>query len=74
MLLRARDPETGQRLSEAEVRANILTFIAAGHETTANCLTWSLYLLSQSPQWCERLWQPKPTARSPAAPTASPTA
>ncbi len=55
LLLRARDPETGARLSEAEVRANVLTFIAAGHETTANCLTWSLYLLSQSPQWCERL-------------------
>ena len=33
-----------QGLSEAEVRANVLTFIAAGHETTANCLTWSLYL------------------------------
>ncbi len=55
LLLRARDPETGARLSESEVRANILTFIAAGHETTANCLTWSLYLLSQSPHWCDRL-------------------
>lgn len=55
LLLRARDPDTGQRLSESEVRANVLTFIAAGHETTANSLTWSLYLLSQSPSWCERL-------------------
>ncbi|HZD89893.1 MAG TPA: cytochrome P450 [Pseudolabrys sp.] len=55
LLLRARDPESGARLSEAEVRANILTFIAAGHETTANCLAWSLFLLSQSPDWCERL-------------------
>jgi cytochrome P450 len=55
LLLRARDPETGARLRESEVRANILTFIAAGHETTANCLAWSLYLLSQSPLWCERL-------------------
>jgi cytochrome P450 len=32
-----------------EVRANIVTFIGAGHETTANALTWSLYLLSQAP-------------------------
>ncbi len=55
LLLRAKDPESGARLSESEVRANILTFIAAGHETTANCLAWSLYLLSQSPQWAERL-------------------
>jgi len=55
LLLDARDPETGEGLSEAEVRANVLTFISAGHETTANCLTWSLYLLSQAPEWCERV-------------------
>lgn len=55
LLLDARDPETGEGLSEAEVRANVLTFIAAGHETTANCLTWSLYLLSQAPDWRKRV-------------------
>jgi cytochrome P450 len=55
LLLEARDPETGESLSEVEVRANILTFIAAGHETTANCIAWSLYLLSQSPEWRERV-------------------
>jgi cytochrome P450 len=42
-------------MSEAEVRANIITFIAAGHETTANAISWSLFLLSQSPLWQERL-------------------
>jgi len=51
LLLTTSDPQTGAGLSEAEVRANVLTFIAAGHETTANCLTWSLYLLSQSEEW-----------------------
>jgi cytochrome P450 len=55
LLLEARDAETGEGLSEAEVRANVLTFISAGHETTANCLTWSLYLLSQAPEWRERV-------------------
>jgi cytochrome P450 len=55
LLLNASDPETGEGLSEVEIKANILTFIAAGHETTANCITWSLYLLSQSPQWRERV-------------------
>ncbi len=49
LLLEAADPETGAGLSELEVRANIVTFIAAGHETTSNALTWSLYLLSQDP-------------------------
>jgi cytochrome P450 len=50
-LLRAADPETGRGLSEEDVRANIVTFIGAGHETTANALTWTLYLLSQAPEW-----------------------
>lgn len=51
LLLDARDPQTGLGLGEDEIRANILTFIGAGHETTANALTWSLYLLSQDPDW-----------------------
>jgi cytochrome P450 len=55
LLLQAEDPKTGQRLSEAEIRSNVLTFIAAGHETTANCLTWAIFLLSQSAEWCERV-------------------
>jgi cytochrome P450 len=55
LLLEARDPETGEGLSEVEVRANILTFIAAGHETTANSITWSLFLLSQSTEWRRRV-------------------
>jgi cytochrome P450 len=55
LLLEARDPKTGEGLSEVEVRANILTFIAAGHETTANSITWSLFLLSQSPEWRARV-------------------
>lgn len=55
LLLLARDPETGEGLSEPEVKANIVTFIAAGHETTSNSLTWALYLLSQSPEARERV-------------------
>jgi len=55
LLLEARDPETGEALSEVEVRANILTFIVAGHETTANTIAWTLYLLSQSPEWRSRV-------------------
>ena len=55
LLLEATDPETGEGLDEEELRANIITFIGAGHETTANALTWSLYLLSQSPEWRARL-------------------
>jgi cytochrome P450 len=55
LLLEARDPDTGEALSEVEIRANVLTFIAAGQETTANCITWSLFLLSRSPEWRQRI-------------------
>jgi cytochrome P450 len=54
LLFGAKDPQTGRGLPEPDIRANIVTFIGAGHETTANGLTWSLYLLSQSPEWRER--------------------
>ena len=50
LLLDARDPDTGEGLAEVEIKANIVTFIAAGHETTSNALTWALYLLSQDPR------------------------
>lgn len=55
LLLEAQDPETGRGIGEAEVRANIVTFMAAGHETTANAIAWTLYLLSQSAEWGERV-------------------
>jgi len=55
LLLRALDPATGRPMSLAEVRANILTFLSAGHETTANTLAWAAFLLSQSPYWYARV-------------------
>jgi cytochrome P450 len=42
-------------IGEAEVKSNILTFIMAGHETTANLLSGSLFLLSQADLWRQRL-------------------
>ncbi len=47
LLLATADPETGGGLSDEEIKANLVTFIIAGHETTSNALTWALYLLSQ---------------------------
>jgi cytochrome P450 len=37
------------------VKANVLTFFLAGQETTSTALTWAIYLLSQSPEWSERV-------------------
>jgi cytochrome P450 len=49
LLLTTRDPEGGASFSQDEVYDNVMTFIFAGHETTANTLAWTLYLLSQFP-------------------------
>ena len=54
-MLAAKDPQTGAQMTEAEVKDNVVTFIFGGQETTSTTLTWAIYLLSQSPEWCERL-------------------
>ena len=53
MLLTTQDGETG--LTDVQVRDNVMTLMAAGHETTANALTWTFYQLSQNPAVCEKL-------------------
>jgi cytochrome P450 len=55
LLLQASDPETGQAMDDREVADNLLTFITAGHETTALALTWTFYLLSLHPEIEERV-------------------
>ncbi|MBR9843569.1 MAG: cytochrome P450 [Rhodobacteraceae bacterium] len=44
LLLSGEDPETKRRMNTSELRDNLLTFIVAGHETTALTLAWALYL------------------------------
>ncbi|MEM6255643.1 MAG: cytochrome P450 [Cyanobacteria bacterium P01_D01_bin.156] len=54
MLLQARD-EDGQPMSDQQLQSEIMTLLIAGHETTANALTWALYLLAQHPDIEEQL-------------------
>ena len=49
MLLLAQDEE-GQMMSDDQVRDELVTLFAAGHETTSNALAWTWYLLSQHPE------------------------
>jgi cytochrome P450 len=49
LLLAGEDPKSGRRMTTAELRDNLLTFIVAGHETTALTLAWSLYLCAFDP-------------------------
>lgn len=43
------DNNTNGRMSNRQVRDEVMTIFIAGHETTANALTWTFYLLSQNP-------------------------
>jgi cytochrome P450 len=49
MLVSARDEEGG-KLTTEQIRDQLLTLFVAGHETSANALTWAFYLLAQHPQ------------------------
>jgi cytochrome P450 len=56
MLLMAQDDEDkGRGMTDRQVRDEAMTIFLAGHETTANALTWTWYLLSQSPDIERRL-------------------
>ncbi len=54
-LLAARDPETGAGLTDPELRDEVLNIFYAGHETTANALTWLTVLLDANPDVEARL-------------------
>jgi cytochrome P450 len=49
LLVDARDPEDGSALPDGQIRDEVITILMAGHETTANALTWTWYLLAQNP-------------------------
>jgi cytochrome P450 len=54
-LLRASDAESGRAMSDELLVDNIVSFLMAGYDTTAFSLTWTLYLISQSPEWEARM-------------------
>jgi cytochrome P450 len=54
MLLEARD-EDGSWMDNRQVRDEVLTFLMAGHETTALALSWAWYLLAENPEVDQRL-------------------
>ena len=55
MLLEARDPETGEGMNDGQLRDEAMTIFLAGHETTANALSWTFYLLARHPEAAEKL-------------------
>jgi cytochrome P450 len=55
MLIAARDEDTGESMTDLQIRVEVTTFLLAGQETTALALTWLWYLLSQHEQPRRRL-------------------
>ena len=55
LLLNAQDADTGKGMSDVQIRDELLTLFAAGHETTANALAWTLYALANAPNEAEKL-------------------
>jgi cytochrome P450 len=69
LLLVARDPDTGEGMSDAELRDQVMTFVLAGHETTALALAWALCLLALHPEIDARLRQEVRSVLAGRAPT-----
>jgi len=68
MLIEARD-ETGFQLDDRQLRDEAMTLFIAGHETTANALTWTFMLLAQHPAARERMERALEDALAKHAPT-----
>jgi cytochrome P450 len=55
MLLQARDEETGEQMTDKQLRDEVMTIFIAGHETVASTLAWTWYMLAQHPEVESRL-------------------
>ncbi|MFI6387489.1 bifunctional cytochrome P450/NADPH--P450 reductase [Nonomuraea sp. NPDC050540] len=56
LMMEATDPRTGERLSEANIRDQVITFLIAGHETTSGLLSFALYNLLRDPHTLARAY------------------
>ena len=57
MLLNAQDADTGETMSDKQLRDEAMTLLLAGHETSATALSWTFYLLSKHPAVTEKLFK-----------------
>jgi cytochrome P450 len=55
MLLRARDADTGEEMTDEQVSDEVVTIMLAGSETTANTMAWAFYRLGQHPEIADRV-------------------
>ncbi|WP_227983266.1 cytochrome P450 [Nocardia spumae] len=55
MMMRARDEDTGEGMSDTQLRDEVFAMLFAGHETSASTLTWAWYLIGRHPEVEQRL-------------------
>jgi cytochrome P450 len=70
ILLAARDEETGEAMSDEQLRDEVMTILLAGHETTANALSWTWYLIAGHPEAEAKLFEELREVLAGRAPTA----
>ncbi|MGH3936349.1 MAG: cytochrome P450 [Pseudonocardiaceae bacterium] len=68
LLMAARD-DTGAGMDDQQLRDEVMTLLLSGHETTADALTWTFYLLAQHPEVLTRLEDEVDTVLSGRLPT-----
>jgi cytochrome P450 len=69
LLMDARDAEGGDGLGDRELRDEVMTMLLAGHETTANALSWALFLLARAPAADRKLHEESAAVLGRGAPT-----
>lgn len=55
MFMETQDADTGERMTDAQLRDEVMTMLLAGHETTSNALSWAFHLLALHPGTATRI-------------------
>jgi cytochrome P450 len=55
LFMSTQDADTGESMTDEQLRDEVMTMLLAGHETTANALTWGLWLLAKAPEVEQKL-------------------
>jgi len=55
MLMDVEDADTGEKMTDLQLRDELITLFSAGHETSANALAWTIYSLSKNPEVVQKL-------------------
>lgn len=69
MLMQVQDADDGSRMSDRQLRDEVATLMLAGHETTANTLSWTWMLLANHPHVCSKLTEELKTVLNGRTPT-----